>query len=177
VITNSDDRVPSVLSSLGLRVSPLRFGRPFNHAEVTGQQFDIDLHCMSYDAGCAKPDRRIFDAAEGMADELLAAQSNDDPDRAHPDAGKETVPWLKLYVGDEYEKDVLGARGAGWNSVFVGSSEDVPGQESILSLDELGARALEDVFPDDGPPLTIRTERTQKLLEWLARYAADASDG
>jgi FMN phosphatase YigB (HAD superfamily) len=135
---------------------------------VAGQEFDIDLHCMSYDAGYAKPDRRIFDAAEGMADQLLAAQSNGDSGRSYPDAAQEAMPWLKLYVGDEYEKDVLGARGAGWNSVFIGTGEDVPGREAVLSLDELGGVALEEVFPKDSSPLTVRTESTHKLLEWLA---------
>jgi FMN phosphatase YigB (HAD superfamily) len=167
VITNSDNRVPSILSSFGLRVSPLRAGMPFDPAEVAGQQYDIDLHSMSYDVGFAKPDRRIFDAAEDMANQLLAVQeaANSRQDICL-DKG---VPWLKLYVGDEYEKDVVGASHAGWNSVFIRSQEYLSGEDNILDLDQLGDRALEGIFPPECPSLTIQAESTQNVLEWLTR--------
>jgi FMN phosphatase YigB (HAD superfamily) len=168
VITNSDDRVPNILSSLGLRVSPLRYHSSADFAAVAGQQYDVDLHCMSYDVGYAKPDRRIFDAAEEMANQLLLAQGNT---HLSKDGGRErkpeAVPWLKLYVGDEYEKDVVGARRAGWNAVFVGAEEEVPGQEKMPGLRQLGDKSLEEVFPQGGSPVAIRAESTQMLLEWL----------
>ncbi|KAK4038875.1 hypothetical protein C8A01DRAFT_17109 [Parachaetomium inaequale] len=168
VITNSDDRVPSVLSSFGLRVSPLRAGTPYDPAEVAGQQYDIDLHCMSYDIGFAKPDRRIFDAAEDLANQLVAVQAAASS-RQDISLEQETVPWLKLYVGDEYEKDVIGASRAGWNPVFVGAREDLAGRENISDLDQLGGRALEELFPREGLSLTIRAESTQNVLEWLTK--------
>ncbi|KAK4097590.1 hypothetical protein N658DRAFT_456718, partial [Parathielavia hyrcaniae] len=186
IITNSDDRVPSILSSLGLRVSPLRFGC---HSPLPGpgpgpgisqpeQLFDIDLHCMSYDVGHAKPDRQIFDAAESLANQLLlAGQGQDMGDQGRAGAvDKETMrttaPWLKIHVGDEYGKDILGARAAGWSAVLIGTSQDVPrGQGGIPSLDdmELGKTSLEEVFPEDGAPSTIRSESTQRLLDWLVK--------
>lgn len=166
VITNSDDRVPNILTSLGLRVSPLRFHSTTDLAGVADQQYDVDLHCMSYDVGYAKPDKRIFDAAEDMANQLLLKQEN-----AHPCQGRgrerEAVAWLKLYVGDEYEKDVMGARRAGWHAVFVGHEEDAPGQEKMFDLRQLGKRSLEEVFPQGAAPMAIQTESTQVFLEWL----------
>ncbi|KAL2169259.1 hypothetical protein VTG60DRAFT_6339 [Thermothelomyces hinnuleus] len=167
VITNSDDRVPSILSSLGLHVSPLRFGAPLNSARGgPSEHYDVDLHCMSYDVGVTKPDRRIFDAAEEMAVQLVmaqeAAEHGRDVERAQP-----ALPWLKLYVGDEYEKDVVGARGAGWNPIFVGAKEEVSGQDSVLDLGQLRNKRLDEVFDRDGPPLTIHADSTQEVLEWL----------
>src|SRR4051812_785313 len=78
-----------------------------------------------------------------------------------------TMPWLKLYVGDEYEKDVAGARSAGWNPVFVGVEEEVIGPENVSDLDQLESKALEEVFQQESPPLTIRTGSPQKILKWL----------
>jgi hypothetical protein len=164
VITNSDDRVPSILSSLGLRVSPARFGAPFDPAKVAAQQYDIDLHCMSYDVGFAKPDRRIFDAAENMADQLAAAQDAASHGRA--------VPWVKVYVGDEYENDVVGAQGAGWNPVFVGTEEGLSGKEAFSDLEKLGSTALDESFTQHSGPVTIRAESTQRVLEWLIEQYA-----
>ena len=162
VITNSDDRVPGILSSLGLCVSPLRFGSSIDPVELVGQHYDVDLHCMSYDVGCTKPDKRIFDVAEEMANQLLAAQNG--VDTSH-DSGRayEAVPWLKLYIGDEYEKDVVGARNAGWNAVLIGNEGGITDQD----LSQLGARTLENVFPQGACPSTMRAESTQVFLEWL----------
>jgi FMN phosphatase YigB (HAD superfamily) len=173
VITNSDDRVPSVLSSFGLRVSPARFGTPFNAAELArrqrqGQIFDVDIHCMSYDVGVGKPDKRIFDAAVVMADELATAIVEIEAmeeGRLPPTLG----PWLKIYVGDEYVNDVLGARKAGWNAVYVGSEDELPTEEQFVDAQELShVKTLEELFCNshNGPP-TIRAKDTQKFLEWL----------
>lgn len=107
VITNSDDRVPSVLSSLGLSVSPLRYGSASLSQVDKANQYDIDFSVMSYDVGCEKPDKRIFSAAEEIWRQL---QGSADPRDAE---------WDKVYVGDEYAKDVVGAQAAGWHSVLV----------------------------------------------------------
>jgi hypothetical protein len=168
VITNSDDRVPNILSSLGLRVSPARFGTPFDPTEVAARQYDIDFHCMSYDVGFAKPDRRIFDAAEDMAGQLVAAQDAASHDRR----GNGALPWLKVYVGDEYVNDVVGARGAGWNPVFVGTEEVLSGKEVFTDLENLGNTALDEAFSQYSGPVTIRAESTQRLLKWLIQQHA-----
>ncbi len=160
VITNSDDRVPRILSSLGLCVSPLRFGSSVEPAELVGQLYDVDLHCMSYDVGVTKPDKRIFDTAEEMANQLLAAQVDTNHGGGQ---ASDTVPWLKVYLGDEYEKDVVGARNAGWNAVLIGGE----GGTTDQNLSQIRGRTLEDVFPPGACPSTMRAESTQVFLEWL----------
>lgn len=168
VITNSDDRVPNILSSLGLHVSPLRFGTPLNSVKGwASEHYDVDLHCMSYDVGATKPDRRIFDAAEQIADELVMAQEAAENGRNVVERVQPALPWLKLYVGDEYEKDVVGARGAGWNSIFVGAKVEVPSQDNVPDLDQLRNKSLDEVFHQDGPPLTMHANNTKEVLEWL----------
>jgi FMN phosphatase YigB (HAD superfamily) len=119
---------------------------------------------MSYDVGFAKPDRRIFDAAENMADQLAAAQDAASHGRA--------VPWVKVYVGDEYENDVVGAQGAGWNPVFVGTEEGLSGKEAFSDLEKLGSTALDESFTQHSGPVTIRAESTQRVLEWLIEQYA-----
>ncbi|KAH6846948.1 hypothetical protein B0I37DRAFT_340790 [Chaetomium sp. MPI-CAGE-AT-0009] len=164
VITNSDDRVPSILSSLGLHIRPLRFGttntntnldananplQPHQQQHPHASAYDIDLHCMSYDVGFAKPDRRIFDAAEAMADQLAAASITS----SQGGGGGVPRPWLKVYVGDEYAKDVVGARGAGWNAILIvdhhGGGGGGGGGEGE-GLQWLGDGPLEEVFPSGG---------------------------
>ncbi|KAL1837134.1 hypothetical protein VTJ49DRAFT_4218 [Mycothermus thermophilus] len=172
VITNSDDRVPSVLSSFGLRVSPARFGTPFDAAELArrqqGQPYDVDLHCMSYDVGVGKPDRRIFDAAVGMADELATAAAAVESAAAEGDADPGHSPWLKIYIGDEYLKDVVGSREAGWHPVYVGTEDELPDQERFVNLKQLGhVKTLDEAFPENDSPGTIQAQSTQEFLEWL----------
>ncbi|KAF2487922.1 HAD-like domain-containing protein [Neohortaea acidophila] len=109
VITNSDDRVPDTLTALGLRVGPLRYGgRPSSEGAETRTD-DINFTIMSYDVGHEKPAREIFVAAEQTAS---------------ADAGESLDDWRKIYVGDEYKKDVLGATNAGWNAVLVGPRDE-----------------------------------------------------
>jgi FMN phosphatase YigB (HAD superfamily) len=175
VITNSDDRVPGILSSLGLRVSPFRFGSSSIYpVETVGQQYDVDLHCMSYDVGSTKPDKRIFDAAEEMANRLLAAQQGFDPDGDKAGSVSATLPWLKVFVGDEYEKDIVGARNAGWNAVFVGAEGGRTGEENSLNLKQEGNMTLEEVFPQGACPVLLRAENTEMFLEWLvSQYSGE----
>ncbi|KAK4139215.1 uncharacterized protein C8A04DRAFT_16054 [Dichotomopilus funicola] len=161
VITNSDDRVPSILSSLGFNVSPLRFGTDIEQPHVVReQQYDVDLHCMSYDVGFAKPDRQIFDAAEGLATQLVATQE-----------GVESVEqataatWCKVYIGDEYEKDVVGARTAGWIPAFVGDGDELP--EELLDLNCPGEEKLSWASNRDNTCRVVRAGSTQEILAWL----------
>lgn len=130
VVTNSDDRVPDVLSSLGLTVSPLRYGSDASPAQlVKGRDYDVDFHCLSYDVGAEKPDRRMFDAAEEMLRRVAPEE--------------DALSWQKVHIGDEHAKDVAGALSVGWDAVLLdvdGASNDVP------SLGDAGAASLQDVF-------------------------------
>lgn len=156
VITNSDDRVPGILSSLGLAVSPLRAGAAsaaYPAAAVPRPPYDIDFHCMSYDVGFEKPDRRIFEAAEAAAAQVLATQQHIPGD------------WIKVYVGDEYKRDVVGALGAGWNSVLV-ADQECQCSEDVRTLGEFPSR---QVFSPHGtaPPVSVRVPDVDTLLAWL----------
>lgn len=81
VISNFDHRLPALLDGLGL--SPL-----------------LDVVIRPSDAGAAKPDARIFQAA---LDRLGIAASD------------------ALYVGDDDEEDVRGAEAAGLRAINVGT--------------------------------------------------------
>lgn len=156
VITNSDPRVPDVLSSLGLRVSPLRYG-----GETKGDregQWDVDFTVMSYDVGHEKPDRCIFEAAEKMLGEDLLSK---------PDA-KETVhgaEWRKVYVGDEYEKDVVGAVGAGWNAVLI-DREASTTRDDVRWLDNQQPSDFESMFATSQ---AVGFSSLAKLALWLPK--------
>lgn len=122
VVTNSDHRVPGILTSLGLRVGPLRYGEDASRTSSTGEAHDVDFVVMSYDVGCEKPDTRMFRAAEELLMKLPAAE------------GTELSAWERIYVGDEYAKDVVGATGAGWKAVLVGREAAIK-HEGVVSLE------------------------------------------
>lgn len=105
IITNSDDRVPGVLESFGLLVGNLRYGDILKHDQQKESRRtsnnDIDFVIMSYDVDCEKPDPAIFDAA-------VIASGYQKLDKV-----------TKIYVGDDYKKDIEGARNAGWQPVWL----------------------------------------------------------
>ena len=105
IITNSDDRVPSVLSSLGLKVSPHRYGlAPLQIESSKDAQEDIDFVVMSYDVGFGKPSCEIFDAAKQLVHCVWGSEDQED---------------RFIHVGDELKKDFRGAEQAGWESVLL----------------------------------------------------------
>lgn len=139
VITNSDDRVPDVLSSLGLRVNGLRYDtssekilEQSKRGEEEGVQ-DIDFCIMSYDVGVEKPHSEIFNAAVSTLDSLLSTEGN----------SFERNDWDLLYVGDEVAKDAKGAVNAGWDAVLLDRGAEVdaayegdaPGVEGVLEVE------------------------------------------
>ena len=125
ILTNSDDRVPQILSSFGLLVGPWRYGTPPTRQQNPSESLhDIDFVALSYDIGFAKPDSRAFDAAKSMAQDLL---------------GKEVEC---THVGDDEEKDYHAALAAGWRSVLL-DREGVYiqlGTDRVSSLTELSDR-------------------------------------
>lgn len=153
VITNSDDRVPSILSSLGLQVSPLRYGTTAELLGLAERSYDIDFHCMSYDVGVEKPDRGIFQAAESMLVRLIATRQGANPAHANVE------DWQKVYVGDDYNKDVVGARNAGWNAVLLSE-----GRGDITKLEDVSAESVDDLMREH-PVITVRS--IQELVTWL----------
>jgi FMN phosphatase YigB (HAD superfamily) len=162
VLSNSDDRVPLVLSSLGLHVGPLRYGNvapgpyaPPSHGAAS-QEYDVDFHCLSYDVRYEKPDPRIFQAAE----QLCCQKTADEEDM---------TKWYKILVGDDGVADVGGALAAGWQAVYLPSHPDLravaaeAGMEAwpMLTSD---ARTLEEAFAKPGVPVTATLA---SFLRWL----------
>ena len=157
VITNSDDRVPDILSSLGVRVHPLRFGKVPEDGgdDLRGREYDVDFAVMSYDVGHEKPDTRIFAAAEELLETVPGAAKSDDA---------ESGQWDKVYVGDEYGKDVVGAFNAGWKAVLI-SDEKRTGQGPVVRwCDDDPPGSLSDVL---AATAALGFRSLGKFAEWL----------
>jgi len=139
VITNSDDRVPDVLSSLGLKVHGLRYNRSqetmieSSEKDQAQQAQDIDFCIMSYDVGVEKPEPEIFNAAISTLESMLVSEGN----------SYEKEDWDLLYVGDEVAKDAKGAVQAGWDAVLLDRGAEVdaayegdaPGVEGVVEVE------------------------------------------
>ncbi len=85
-----------------------------------GLEERVDFTLVSEEAGCHKPDRRLFAAALKLAGDVP-------PEKA-------------LHVGDSWEGDIEGALGAGLTPIFLcpaGDSRTAPGVVKIQRLSEL----------------------------------------
>lgn len=118
VITNSDDRVPSILSSFGLQVGSWRYGN-LSHACFKAED-DINFVMLSYDVGSEKPDTSIFDAT------------------------KQVVPGARfVHTGDDIQNDYYAAKRAGWEGFLLDRELDGAGKNvqndvgSILRITNL----------------------------------------
>ncbi|KAF2111801.1 hypothetical protein BDV96DRAFT_581840 [Lophiotrema nucula] len=146
VITNSDDRVPGVLGSLGLTIGPRRFGSIPEETKDVKVDHDISFVVLSYDVGHEKPDQRMFDAGKNMLKETFAEDANEGEKHFLED-------FELLYVGDELEKDYFGAQKAGWNAVLLDRSDGHEPQHAdtsitqrqVYMLDEEGNRVFKQV--------------------------------
>ncbi|OJZ90614.1 hypothetical protein ASPFODRAFT_41019 [Aspergillus luchuensis CBS 106.47] len=141
VLSNSDDRVPAVLQSLGLSVGKGRADQEIESLKLPGFEDpsslstgeygervdDIDLVITSYQAGEEKPSPVIFDVAERQAKRLVGA-------------GEEDGDWVRVHVGDDYDKDYRAAVDAGWKGVYVPRDEG-GGKEGVV------IRSLVDLIP------------------------------
>ncbi|KAB8071643.1 putative haloacid dehalogenase-like hydrolase [Aspergillus leporis] len=142
VISNSDDRVPGVLRSLGVRVGQWRAddglrlpgfeereGRGLA-SRGDGDVDDVDLVVTSYEAGEEKPSPRIFNVALRQAKALVGLGG-----------GRDSLgQWTCVHVGDDYEKDYCAAIDAGWGGYFLPRGEDrrrLDGVNMIRSLTDL----------------------------------------
>ena len=120
ILTNSDDRVLSILESFGLQVNPWRYGTTkvgIAHANPRICD-DVDFVALSYDVGFEKPHRRIFDATREMADVVPFEVSH------------------CIHVGDDLEKDYKGAEAAGWKGLLL-EREEIHASESVERLRSL----------------------------------------
>jgi hypothetical protein len=113
IITNSDDRVPGILESFGLKIGPRRVGTTDQRTAEVAREDDISFVVLSYDVGVEKPERGIFDAAIDSLRETLAGR--------HDELNMDDFE--KLHVGDSLEQDVFGAKRAGWSALMLDRSE------------------------------------------------------
>ncbi|KAL2000851.1 hypothetical protein VTN02DRAFT_2539 [Thermoascus thermophilus] len=160
VISNSDDRVPAVLKSLGLTVGDVRADQERSSMDLPGFEErrsrvdadakgfssalsspsetiepvnDIDMVITSYEAGEEKPHRLIFDVAKRQAQRMAASM------HAQPE-GISFDRWTCVHVGDDYRKDYRGALDAGWDSFFLArepTGDHVQPAKKIDTLTEL----------------------------------------
>lgn len=121
VVTNSDDRVPSVLSDLGLHVGQRRYGTSTSALDLEdSSRVDINVVVMSYDVGFEKPDRRIFDTARQLGSK-----------------GQTFEPYECLHVGDHFQQDYLGAQAAGWNSLLLSRDQFAEENHRVKDLRQI----------------------------------------
>jgi FMN phosphatase YigB (HAD superfamily) len=121
IITNSDDRVPGILESFGLKVGPRRVGTPDERKAEAALEDDISFVVLSYDVGVEKPKRAIFEAAYKSFQETLASKGDE----------SNAQDWEKLYIGDSLEHDVVGANQAGWKALRLDRQDQ--DQDSLTS--------------------------------------------
>jgi FMN phosphatase YigB (HAD superfamily) len=160
VITNSDDRTPDIIASLGLRIRSLRYGEASGAIDLSDAA-DIDFAVISYDVGHEKPDKHMFAAAESLAINILAQNGGE---------STETLPgdWKKIYVGDEYDKDVIGSLGAGWQAVMIDRETRV-GRDDVDWCDEREPSSFEELFARAS---AVGFSSLAKLAGWLPTRAS-----
>ncbi|KAK3498959.1 uncharacterized protein B0T23DRAFT_4889 [Neurospora hispaniola] len=174
VISNSDDRVGGILSSLGLDVSPLRFQREskqdthFESARpVDGKSYDIDFTVMSYDVEESKPHKVMWQAGEMLARRAVTHELG---------RFDESIPWLKLYVGDDIKKDVASAWGCGWNAVLLKEFiTEHPPDERLESLEELLTMPVTQLLTRQ--PRMFTVNKLETLVEWIVKRGLEVPAG
>jgi REG-2-like HAD superfamily hydrolase len=142
VLSNSDPRVPTILQSFGLTVAPLSANSDPQLAKDTGG-YDLQFTVLSYDADIAKPDPAIFTFTDSLVSRaILEKQAIDSQDI------------VKIYIGDEMDKDAIPANRAGWHAVIV--DRDAPMDSPVTPS-----------FHTSENGMTIETVRS--LMPWNPR--------
>lgn len=149
VITNSDPRVRLVLEDMSISVGtgsdPLDLKSALSKSREMRSMGDfalpwkynydprnvIDFLCTSYDANAEKPEPAIFGAAKKYFFTLPVSRA--EQSFGHPSSGWQalsngfkvlryrptTGSTMFMHIGDEYPKDYVGARRAGWRSLYL----------------------------------------------------------
>lgn len=138
IVSNSDTRVASILRAFGILISPAmfppRFAPSSRHVRPDFGPAHFAFATLSYHAGAAKPDPRIYNAAVVDAQRAL--------DALHPVArltrsgakllDNVNADFHHMHVGDELEKDVLPAIEAGWDAVLLDREAADPVGERVV---------------------------------------------
>lgn len=141
ILSNSDPRVRSILSSFDIPILPSMF--PPRYTPHT-RRFHLDFGpatfafaTLSYEAGHAKPDRGIYSAAVRDAQACLERM-------AHVSrltrTGMELLSEVRrefhcMHVGDELGKDVLPAIACGWDGVLLDRAAEEEVSEQKVEVD------------------------------------------
>ena len=136
IITNADNRVPGILSSLGLRIDKKRYEVRGNQSDSpqTDVDLDIDFITMSYDTGTEKPSPIIFEAASRLS-------------------GIGTIEASQcIHVGDGLIADYYGAVKAGWHGVLLSRDEEIPLADLRLLTQETMTSSGESAPPEKDIP-------------------------
>jgi FMN phosphatase YigB (HAD superfamily) len=152
IITNSDDRVPGILSSFGLKIGPRRVDTPDQRKAEAALEDDISFVVLSYDVGVSKPDSAIFDAAINSLKETLGGRGDE----------LRVEDFEKVYVGDEMQNDYFGAQNAGWQALFLDRTNTLE-----KTFEEQGKRIITTTVRQPGwdGPSEIRAINGLEALE------------
>ncbi|KAF2761264.1 haloacid dehalogenase [Pseudovirgaria hyperparasitica] len=155
IITNSDDRVPGILRSFGLKVASRRVGITYDPTIIATEDDDISFTVLSYDVGFEKPQRPIFDMALRLLDDQLAKEPYN--------TSASIDSFEKLYVGDDHKKDYIGAIEAGWNALYIDRaghlSQYRPNKEALVTVAD---------YQDPGIDLKVIWD-LKTLSEWTPK--------
>lgn len=164
IISNSDDRVTSILSSLGLTVRPRTVTDPEPTRDGEGDvNEDVSFTVLSYDVGAEKPDRRMFSAAEQLCHSTLASGrylSSTSSGHSKRETLSSLMNYTRLHVGDDIRNDVLGAQLAGWNSALL----DRAGQFAQQFNGQNVITAQVQTTPEPSSPSEIRVIQDLRAL-------------
>jgi putative hydrolase of the HAD superfamily len=145
IISNSDDRVPTVLRSLGLSVGWTRADEDRSSTLLPGfeeaaskdseeQPFyssDLNMVITSYEAGQEKPNRLIYDVAARQVNRLLSTAKWTKYDL-------ENIEWTRIHVGDDFAKDYQGATDAGWHGILLDRDGTFTDSSNVDIINSLG---------------------------------------
>lgn len=144
IISNSDDRVSTVLRSLGLSVGRTRADEDRSSTSLPGfeeaaskdsedrgfHSDDLNMVITSYEAGQEKPNRLIYDVAARQVNRLLSTYkwAKDDLDN---------IDWTRIHVGDDLAKDYQGATDAGWHGILLDRDNTFTGSSDVETINSL----------------------------------------
>ncbi|KAJ9608611.1 hypothetical protein H2200_006382 [Cladophialophora chaetospira] len=170
VVTNSDPRVKAILQNMGFQVGPTRIpsyqdipkflmgdmGNPVfrtMYHDYYNLNNDFDIVGTSYEAGREKPDRWIWAHTELLCKPASVSRGEQNVEKTQSlrkDAAS-TLQAIKyriddskkmcIHIGDDYEKDYLGAQKVGWDALLLAREDrlDQLGDDvkAVRSLDEV----------------------------------------
>lgn len=68
--------------------------------------------------------------------------------------------WEKVYVGDEWDKDVVGAQKAGWGPILL----DVDGKEDVVELNSVKPCSVGELFETHK---VVKVRSLDKVATWF----------